>query len=342
MTSLGTPEGTPAVKPPAMTPSETMAGSAAGLPAPRRELPRRLEPAQIDALLIAALDEDRSGPDRRRPGPLDSAEASGDITSRHAVPVAARARAHLLCKTRGRLAGIDVFARTFELCDPGAAIRLEARDGDEIAPGQVLARIEGRARALLLAERTALNFVQRLSGIATTTARYVARAGGRVRVLDTRKTTPNLRLLEKYAVRCGGGENHRFGLYDEAMVKNNHVDLAGRPLADVLADLRAALGPAVRITAEARDEAEALAGVQGGADVVMLDNFDVERARALCPRLCRAAEARERPLEIEVSGGITEDNVGRFAEAGVDRISVGALTHSAPALDLSLSLEPIA
>lgn len=301
------------------------------LPAPRVGLPPRLTCEQIDAVVLPALDEDRFGPGR---------SGSGDITSDNVVPAAARARARLVCKASGRLAGLDVFARVIEICDPAARTELLARDGDRIESRQVLARFEGRARALLLAERTALNLIQRMSGTASATALYVERCGGRARVLDTRKTTPNLRTFEKYAVRCGGGENHRFGLFDEAMVKNNHLDLAGRGLREVLIDLRRTLGPAVRITAEARDEAEALAGVEGGADVVMLDNFSPERMRAACHKLRGAAAALGRTLEIEASGGITLDKIAAVAECGVDRISIGALTHSAPALDLSLYLEP--
>jgi nicotinate-nucleotide pyrophosphorylase (carboxylating) len=163
-----------------------------------------------------------------------------------------------------------------------------------------------------------------------------------VRVLDTRKTTPGLRALEKYAVTCGGGENHRFGLHDEAMVKNNHVDLLHAELGALLAALRRRCGPELRITAEARDEREALAAVAGDADVVLLDNFAPAALRALCPRLRAAAAARARPLELEASGGITLANAREFGQSGVDRLSIGALTHSAPALDLALRLEPIA
>lgn len=306
-------------------------------PAPRVGQPQPLTTAQIDAVVVPALDEDRLGPERR---------GAGDITSDNVVPAAARARARLVCKSHGRLAGLDVFARVVALCDPQARCELFARDGDSVAPGAVLARFEGSARSLLGAERTALNLIQRMSGVATVTARYVERVGGRARVLDTRKTTPNLRVFEKYAVRCGGGENHRFGLYDEAMVKNNHLDLAGRGLAECLRDLRGAVGPAVRITAEARDEAEALAAVEGGADVVLLDNLSVERMRAVTPRLREVAARRVAPsagraLEVEASGGITLENIAAVAETGVDRISIGALTHSAPALDLSFYLEPV-
>jgi nicotinate-nucleotide pyrophosphorylase (carboxylating) len=243
-------------------------------------------------------------------------------------------------KQRGTLAGLGVAARVIQLCDPRAELELIAHDGESIVPGQELLRARANARALLLAERTALNFVQRMSGVATLTARYVELAGGAARVLDTRKTTPNLRLLDKYAVRCGGGENHRFGLYDEAMVKNNHLDLAGASLEDVLRRLRAVRGPTARITAEARDEREALAAVAGDADVVLLDNFTTESLAAICPRLRTAARGRARPLELEASGGIDERNIAAVARTGVDRVSIGALTHSAPALDLSLYLEP--
>jgi nicotinate-nucleotide pyrophosphorylase (carboxylating) len=285
----------------------------------------------IDAFVRPALEEDR--------GP-------GDVTSMHAVPERARARARLLAKSRGVVAGLGVFARVFELNDPRARIVLAVEDGAAFEKGDVLATVEGTARALLTAERTALNFVQRLSGIATLTARYVelARAGGgaRVRVLDTRKTTPNLRLLEKYAVRCGGGENHRFGLFDEAMVKENHIELAGRPIAAVLRDLRAAVGPAVRITSEARDEREARAGIEGGADVILLDNMTVAEMTRLVPLLREAARATGRTVELEASGGIDLATARAVAGTGVDRLSVGALTHSAPALDLSLELEPVA
>jgi nicotinate-nucleotide pyrophosphorylase (carboxylating) len=286
----------------------------------------------IDEVVRRALDEDIRARGTNGPGV--------DLTSDNAVPAAARARGRLVAKATGRLAGIEVFARVFELCDPEATVERLASDGDEIRPGQELARLEGNARALLLAERTALNLIQRMSGSATLTANYVARTGGKARILDTRKTTPGLRAFEKYAVTCGGGENHRIGLYDEVMVKDNHTDLAGKPLADVVRAIRAAVGPDVKITSEARDEAEALAGIEGGANIVMLDNMSPAMMTELCPRLRKAAELHGRPVELEASGGIGEDDVADVAASGVDRISIGALTHSAPALDLSLYLEP--
>jgi nicotinate-nucleotide pyrophosphorylase (carboxylating) len=277
-----------------------------------------------------ALAEDRGG---------------GDLTSITAVPEAARARALLLCKADGVVAGLDVFARAFELADPKARIELATEDGARCAKGEELARVEGSARALLGAERTALNFIQRLSGIATLTARYVALASAAAkpapRILDTRKTTPNLRALEKYAVRCGGGENHRFGLFDEVMVKENHIELAGRAIPSVLRDLRRAVGATVRITCEARDENEARQGIEGGADVVLLDNMSPSELARLCPILRAEAAKLARSVELEASGGIDERTIAAVARSGVDRLSIGALTHSAPALDLSLELVPI-
>jgi len=285
-------------------------------------------------------------------GALDEDRGGGDLTSVTAVPEKARARATLYAKSDGVLAGLEVFARTFQLCDRKAAVELLAEDGSRCHKGSRVATVEGMARALLLAERTALNFVQRLSGTATLTAHFVrlareavgADGSGRApapRILDTRKTTPGLRLLEKHAVRCGGGENHRFGLYDEVMVKENHIRLAGRSIEAVLADLRRVVGTTVRITCEARDEAEAFAAVEGGADVVLLDNMSAAELSRLGPILRRRAQERGRAVELEASGGVDERTIAAVARSGVDRISIGALTHSAPALDLSLELEPL-
>ena len=285
--------------------------------------------AALERLLGVALAED-----------LGSGDIA-DITSETVIAEGVRARGRLVARSAGVLAGGAAFARVFARLDPAARVVRRLADGTHLAAGDVVIELEGRARALLAGERTALNLVQRLSGIATLTARFVA-AARPVRVLDTRKTTPGLRALEKYAVTCGGGENHRFGLFDEAMLKNNHVDLAREGVAALLADLRARRGPELRITAEARDEREALAAVAGDADVVLLDNFTPAALAALCPRLRAAARGRRRPLELEASGGITLENAAAFARAGVDRISVGALTHSAPALDLALRLERLA
>jgi nicotinate-nucleotide pyrophosphorylase (carboxylating) len=289
----------------------------------RAERPAPLDPAEVDPLLLAAIDEDLG---------------AGDLTSELLVPPERWARGRLVCKGVGVLAGLDVFVRVFELLDPAVRVERLAADGERVGPGMELAVLVGRARALLAGERTALNLVQRMSGIATATATCVERAGGRARVLDTRKTTPGLRALEKYAVRCGGGENHRMGLYDEVMIKNNHVDLAGAGLSELLLEVRRVHGERVRVTAEARNEREALDAAAGGADVVLLDNMDVETMGVLCPRLRAAAERAGRTIEIEASGGVDLESVGRIAASGVDRISIGALTHSAAALDLSFAL----
>lgn len=311
---------------PPVPPELPRAAGVGGLPAPRVGLPEPLGWALVEPLLRAALEEDLG---------------RGDVTSESAVPEQARARASLVAKEAGVLAGSELFLGAFSLLDPAAVGRALVKDGERFERGARLAVVEGRARALLSAERTALNFVQRMCGIAARTRAIVDLAGGRVRVLDTRKTTPLLRRLEKYAVRCGGGENHRFGLDDEAMVKENHLELAGKPLGEVLAALRARLGPGVRITAEARDEAEALAGARGGADVVLLDNMSAAEMARLCPLLRRVERERGRALEIEASGGIDERTLDAVSRTGVDRISLGGLTHSARALDLSLDLEPL-
>jgi nicotinate-nucleotide pyrophosphorylase (carboxylating) len=326
-------------------------------PEPRSGTAPALSREAIDAVLVPALDEDGLAPRDRGVGAGGSSAPRGadggstgagtagplprrvDLASDCAIPEAALAQGRLVAKAEGVLCGLSVFARALEVCDPGVHVERLASDGERVTPGQEVLRAKGRARALLFAERTGLNFVQRLSGVATLTARYVERAGA-ARVLDTRKTTPNLRALEKYAVRCGGGVNHRFGLYDEAMVKNNHADLAGAALIDVLRKLRAELGGGVRITSEARDFAEACAGVDGDADVVLLDNFPVTELARSVPALRDRARGRARALELEASGGIHLGNVAEVAATGVDRISVGALTHSAPALDFSFYLRP--
>lgn len=278
----------------------------------------------LDDLIRRALDEDLG---------------AGDRTSLAVVPAAARARARLVAKAPGRIAGVAVLARVFELCDSDVGLELFSHEGAVCAQGDELASISGKARALLAAERTALNFMQRMSGIATRTARYVELCGGRASVLDTRKTTPTLRHLEKFAVLCGGGVNHRFGLFDEVMLKENHIDLAGRPLAEVLPRVRAEVG-AMKITCEARNAEEARIATTGGADVVLLDNMSCAAMAELVPVLRGLAQKRGFGVEIEASGGIDETTIEAVSKTGVDRISVGGLTHSAPALDLSLYLEP--
>lgn len=286
---------------------------------------QRLEPstlAELDPLLDAALAEDIG---------------AGDVTSTVIFPADARAGGRLVARVEGVLSGMDVFRRVFQRIDPLVITRSNLQDGDRVHPGEPVCELEGSVRALLTAERTALNWIQRLSGVATLTRRFVD-AGGGVRVLDTRKTTPGLRRLEKYAVLCGGGENHRFGLFDQAMVKDNHCDLCEAGTGVLVERLRKAHGPDLVITAEARNEGEARSAIEADADVVLLDNFEPEELARLVPRLRVAAESRSRALELEASGGVSLDNVARFAATGVDRVSIGALTHSAPALDLALEL----
>ena len=286
-----------------------------------------LPPEVLDAALRRAIEEDRR---------------SGDLTSESAIPAGTAAQARLVAKQAGVISGLPVFERCFELCDPRVEVTTEARDGDRVEPGAQLTCVRGDARALLLAERTALNFMQRMSGVATLTARFVQLAAGQARILDTRKTTPGLRAFEKYAVRCGGGENHRFGLFDQAMIKENHVALAGGDVESVTRKVRAAIGAEVLMTVEARDPEEAAAAVRGGADVVLLDNMTPGELRVLTPALRQLADSLGRAVQLEASGGIDEHTVAEFAGTGIDRISVGALTHSAPSLDLSLYLEPVA
>jgi len=280
-------------------------------------------PPELDRLLDAALAEDL--------GPV------GDLTTHTLIPAGLRAEGRLFAKSPGVLAGLELFRRAFARLAADVELEAYLEDGARLDKESVVCVIEGPAHALLSAERTALNFVQRLSGIATLTDRFV-RASGGVRVLDTRKTTPLLRALEKYAVVCGGGENHRLGLFDEAMIKDNHLELSGGDAGALVRQLRAAHGVGFFVTAEARDEAEAIGAIEAGCDCVLLDNFTPGELVELVPRLRAAAGSRRRPLQLEASGGVTLDTVAAFAAAGVDRVSIGALTHSAPALDLSFEL----
>lgn len=265
---------------------------------------------------------------------------TGDVTTDVLVSPAIRAVGRLLVKEEGVVCGLEIFERIFKLLDEHTTIETFASDGDFVKPGEIVAEVRGSARILLMGERTALNFTQRLSGIATHTAQFVALIDGRAKLLDTRKTTPGLRAFEKYAVRCGGGTNHRYGLFDEVMVKDNHVSMAhGRSLAEMLLALRATHGEGMVIHCEARDEAEAAEAISGGADVVLLDNFTPEELTALVPKLRTSAEGRSRPVEFEASGGIRLNTVSAFAATGVDRISCGAVIHSARSLDLSFKFE---
>ena len=313
---------------------------------PRSGPPERLATEVVDEVLLRAFAEDLGLEPSEQTGWSVEAALGRDLSTGAAVTPERRASASLVAKAAGTICGLDVFARAFTLLDPDLRVELRVADGADVEPGQVLATVEGRAQALLTAERTALNLVQRMSGTATATARLLraARAGNpNARVLDTRKTTPGLRAFERFAVRAGGGENHRYGLDDEVMLKDNHLDLStDSSLVDLVRRTREAVGGEVRITVEARDLAEAEAALDGGADVLLLDNFDPDALAPVCRALRERAVRLGRRVELEASGGIDEQSAAAFAAAGVDRLSVGAPPHSAPALDLSLRLEPMA
>jgi nicotinate-nucleotide pyrophosphorylase (carboxylating) len=258
---------------------------------------------------------------------------AGDITSIATVPEDTRGRAVVAARKGGVVSGLPLVAGAFQRLAPEIAIEPHQRDGDAIAAGTKLMTVSGNARAILAAERTALNFIGHLSGIATATAAYVKKAGGgKTRVCCTRKTTPGLRALEKYAVRCGGGFNHRFGLDDAILIKDNHVAVAGGIRA-VLERARASAGHLVKIEIEV-DSLDQLAEVLdcGLADVVLIDNFDIASMK-------KAVAMVGGKLVIEASGGITLDTIAEIAATGVDYASSGALTHSAPALDVGLDIE---
>jgi nicotinate-nucleotide pyrophosphorylase (carboxylating) len=254
---------------------------------------------------------------------------AGDITATACVPADARLSAVFAARKPGVVAGLACARLAVHALDPAAVFTLEAKDGDAIAAGAVLARVEANAHALLSAERTALNLLGRLSGIATLTRAYVdAVAGTGARIADTRKTTPGLRALEKHAVLCGGGLNHRFGLDDAILIKDNHVAAAGG-IGPALERAKAYAGHLVRIEVEVDSLDQLDEALPYGPDVIMLDNFSLDDLRTAVAR----AAGRVR---LEASGGVTLQTVRAIAETGVDVISVGALTHSAPVLDIGL------
>ncbi|MBR5346811.1 MAG: carboxylating nicotinate-nucleotide diphosphorylase [Deltaproteobacteria bacterium] len=257
---------------------------------------------------------------------------SGDVTTRITVNPEKRARAELLAKENLVLAGLDVARRAFALVDPETVFISSFTDGDEISKGTVFARVEGRAVSLLEAERVALNFLQCLCGIATLTRRFVAEvAGTKASITDTRKTTPGLRSMEKYAVRVGGGRNHRFSLADGVLIKENHSRAAGG-IGEAVRRARAGAPHPLKIEVEVSTLEEVAEAVAAKADILLLDNMDVQRVRE------SVALVNGRAL-LEVSGGMALDTVRTFAQTGVDILSVGALTHSARAMDISMLFE---
>jgi len=257
----------------------------------------------------------------------------GDVTSELVIPPDAMASGRFLAKQPGILSGLDVAAECFRQVDPGIEFRRLLGEGARFEAGADLATVSGPARAVLAAERVSLNFLQRLCGVATLTREFVARtAGTRARIVDTRKTTPGLRQLEKRAVRAGGGHNHRFALYDGILLKDNHIAVAGGITAAVLAAQDRA-PHMLKIEVEVTTVEELVEALAAGADIALLDNMSLEQMEAA------VAHGAGR-IVLEASGGITLDNVGAVAATGVDLISIGALTHSARAIDISLELEP--
>lgn len=260
----------------------------------------------------------------------------GDLTSSALIPSDARASADLTARESGIFSGGEVFASAFTLTDPLVTVDLHVADGDRFAAGDALATVSGSARSVLTGERVGLNFVQRMSGIATLTGRYVeAIAGTDARIADTRKTTPGLRAFERHAVICGGGHNHRFSLSDAVMAKDNHLAVLQRSGADLATALREAFRllphtTHVVVEVDRLDQIEAV--LAGGAHTVLLDNFALPELRAGIALIAGRAT-------VEASGGVSLDTVRGIAETGVDVISVGALTHSARALDLGLDIQ---
>jgi len=287
-----------------------------------RETPPPLDDEYLRRVVNDALAEDGAGE---------------DITTDALVPPELRGSAVIVVKEAGVVAGLPVAAAVFHAADPSLSFQIRVSDGARVAARETVAQVEGRVASILRAERVALNFLQRLSGIATATARLVeAVAGLPTRILDTRKTTPGLRPLERYAVRRGGGQNHRYNLADGILVKDNHwraIHAQSEDIAGAVRRLRERAPQGLRVEVEVTSLAEAVAALAAGADILLLDNMGPEEMR-------QAVKAARGRALTEASGGITLRNVRAVAETGVDYISVGAITHSAPALDISLELEP--
>jgi nicotinate-nucleotide pyrophosphorylase (carboxylating) len=277
---------------------------------------------QVDNIIDLALVEDIS---------------HGDITSEALISPELQGRASILVKAQGILAGGEVAKRVFLKVDPSLKVEVLIKDGAKVQPGDIIATIFGSVVSILKAERVALNFLQRLSGIASQTAQYITKThDSMVSITDTRKTTPGLRWLEKYAVRMGGGQNHRLHLGDGILIKDNHLvalRALGMSLKDIVTRAKQNAPQDLKVEVEVNTAQEALDAVEAGADIIMLDNMSPDEMR----RITGLVSGK---VKIEASGGITLDNVGDVAKAGVNVISIGALTHSPKALDISLELEP--
>ncbi|WP_338865580.1 carboxylating nicotinate-nucleotide diphosphorylase [Myxococcus stipitatus] len=272
----------------------------------------------LDRLIDLALDEDLG--------------AAGDVTSQALIPPDAEGSAELVAKEQLVLAGLDAFIRVFHKVDPDVEVELLRQDGQEVKPKVVAARCHGRLRSLLAAERTALNLVQRAAGIATLAQQAMTSVrGSKMQVLDTRKTPPGMRVLAKDAVRMGGATNHRFGLFDGVLIKDNHIAAVGGSISEALRRAKANGPRLCKIEIEVTNLKQLAEALESGADVVMLDNMDDAQIR-------EAVKLTAGRVPLEVSGGVTLDRLPRLAKMGVDFVSMGALTHSARAMDLSLEI----
>jgi nicotinate-nucleotide pyrophosphorylase (carboxylating) len=281
-----------------------------------------LDPRDYQDIVRRAMDEDL----------IDAAGDAKDVTTEATVPASMHARGRFVMKADCVVAGLDVAFECFRALEPEAKITVHRGDGATCHPGDVAAEVVASARTLLAGERTALNFLQRLSGIATLAHRFVEAGQGTIVVLDTRKTTPMLRALEKYAVRAGGATNHRFGLFDAVLIKDNHIALAGGVRAAV--EKARAKHPGLTIEVEADTLPQVDDAVSAGADIVLVDNMSTADIRCAVERVARRAK-------VEISGGVTLERMPELAATGADFVSAGALTHSAPAVDISFDIEPI-
>uniref|UniRef100_A0A7C4TDU4 Probable nicotinate-nucleotide pyrophosphorylase [carboxylating] n=1 Tax=candidate division WOR-3 bacterium TaxID=2052148 RepID=A0A7C4TDU4_UNCW3 len=261
----------------------------------------------------------------------------GDITTDAIVPAGAKVLGIIFPKEEGILCGINIARIVFEEVDKKIDFEAKMQDGDEFSLGMTIATIIGPAGSCLKAERTALNFLQQLSGIATLTHKFVRAVGDRIKIMDTRKTTPGLRILEKYAVKVGGGYNHRFGLYDMVLIKDNHIEIAGSITNAVNAVRINSKKKRLFIEVEVKTMDELREAIELGVNRVMLDNMNLEQIG----QAIKLVRESKKKMEIEVSGGINLGNITKYAELDIDCISIGALTHSAPAIDIALKMKPI-
>ncbi|MDR4508422.1 MAG: carboxylating nicotinate-nucleotide diphosphorylase [Candidatus Brocadiaceae bacterium] len=296
---------------------------------------KNFEPEKIETLVRLAIEED---------------VGRGDITTQYLIPDNVQAEGNLIAKDEGIIAGLPVVEYVYSRLDKNICCEKMVTDGDHVQPGKIIAAIKGRAKTLLIGERIALNFIQRLSGIATQTALFIGRIQPlRTSLMDTRKTTPGWRYLEKYAVIMGGGTNHRTGLYDQVLIKDNHLDIIGKNLypdsspASVIGKavslIRQKMKHTVLVEVETRTLDEVKGALKAGVDIILFDNMNITQLKEAITlvREWNYEEGVHRPLT-EASGNITVENVRSIAETGVDRISVGAITHSAKALDISLKI----